>query len=266
MRPEAVLQSVERRTRMRLARLRGTVVGLSILASGANAEIVDTIGGFDESSEGWSGRLAGSFSVSGGNTDKSSVTGSGRAQWQSTTERVRLILAGTQERADGERTDEEALGHLRHNHRLDTWLRTLAFVQMQHNPFQRLKSRTLFGAGLRVEPLTRERTTVAVGAAYMLELERLEGEAETTTAHRLASFVALNASPRDGVELRATAFVQPRVDAFDDVRLSLDVAASSRVVGGLSLVVAGSLTYDSEPPADVVEEDWTVESGLELSL
>lgn len=232
----------------------------------ASAEIVDTLGGFDAKKDGWSGRLGASFSVSGGNTDEMSLSGAGRLQWQNASERFRVLAGGTRETTDGERNEENVLGHVRHNHRLVAWLRTLAFIQFQNNRFQRLKARTLLGAGFRTEPVATDRWSLAMGAAHMLELERLEGERETTTAHRLSTFVALDATPREGVELAASAFVQPRWDDVEDVRIATEASASSRLVGRLSLVVSTSFTYDAKAPADVEREDWSVESGLSLTL
>lgn len=242
------------------------VVLLALRGGSASGEILDTLGGFDADAPGWSGALGATFSVNGGNTETVSISGSGQAQWQRGAERLRMIAGGTHETADGELTEEKLVLHLRHNHRLAPWVRSLLFAQLQQNPFQRLESRTLFGAGARFEPLSRPRGAVAIGAAYMLELERLDGVGGTTTEHRISTFVDLSAMPREGVTLAATSYVQPRIDDLEDVRISAAASIASRVVGPLSLVVSGSYVYDRYPPEDVERVDWGIESGLRVSL
>jgi len=244
-----------------------TLLTLIVLGSAsARSEIVDTLSGFDAEATGWSGALGASLSASGGNTDVVSYEGDLRLQWQAGAERIRALGSGSHERADGRRVSEEAMGHLRHNHRLSPWLRTLEFVQVQENPFQRLRVRTLVGAGVRIEPARRESVDVAFGVAHMLELEQLEDRNDTTTEHRLSTFFTVSATLREGVVASGSAFVQPRWDAFDDVRVSSQASLRSRVVWKVSLVLTGTYAYDAEPPEDVDPEDWEIETGLSLEL
>jgi hypothetical protein len=248
---------------------RGAIVlatALALVSGVAQAEIVDTLAGFDEDTVGVSGALGAGISANGGNTETVSFSGSARVQWQQRAERIRFLAGSTYETARGVRTKEDLLLHVRHNHRLRSWVRSLLFAQLQRNPFQRLQSRTLLGAGARFEPVAGNEVDLTIGVAYMLEMERLVDVSGTNTEHRLSSFVTVAAFPREGVTIESTVFVQPRLDAFEDVRVAGQASIRSRVIGPVSLAVSATYLYDRKPPEEVAREDWSIKSGLQLTL
>ena len=242
------------------------LLALAAVPRPAGAQIVNTLEGFEAEERGWSGALGGSLRGTGGNSEVFDVATDARAQYQNERQRWRALFGYAFTRSDGEDEAEELFVHLRHNRRFAPWLRSLAFAQVQRNPFQRLQSRLLLGAGARFELVRAERARLALGLAHMLEREELEGLDDGSTRQRLSAFLDLGLPLGTNASLSATTFVQPLWEDFSDVRISASLELAARVVGDLSLVSSLEIAHDSEPPPDVEETDWTVRSGLRLAL
>jgi hypothetical protein len=254
------------------------VLGAGSLACAtiAQAQIVNTIRGFDEDDLGWTGSLEARFSQSGGNTDVLSFGGGGTVQWLSETQRIRLIGKATRSENDGERIAEASMSHLRHNYRFTRWLASLAFVQIQRNLFQRLKSRLLVGAGARFDLVQREDWSLFGGVAHMYEREQIEADSANGNGtgdegstdevskgprvdvdHRASVFLSWRGDLREGVSVDLSGFYQPLWSDFADARATGSGELLVALVGALSLGLEGSATRDSEPPAGVEETDWS---------
>jgi putative salt-induced outer membrane protein YdiY len=231
-----------------------------------SAQIVNTLRGFDADRTGWAGEVGGSFSRSGGNTDVLTLSAGGGVQWQGERNRWRLLGDVTLSESDGERDEESTLGHLRHNFRLAPRVATLAFVQIQENPFQRLKSRFLAGAGLRFDLLRREDLVAAAGAAPMVEVERIEERSGSDTDLRLSTFLSIEGRLDERTSVDLTSFVQPLAEDFADLRATVEASLRLAVTARLSVVASLNLTHDTEPPDDVEKTDWKTRNGLTWKL
>jgi putative salt-induced outer membrane protein YdiY len=113
------------------------------------ATIINTLRGFSDTEAGWSGGMAASYGASGGNTEETHLRASAQLQYRSGDEIFRLLGSGKRSSSAGQETARAVMGHLRHNHRLSDRWSSLSFLQVQENPFQQLKSRTLLGLGGR---------------------------------------------------------------------------------------------------------------------
>lgn len=249
-----------------MARTRRLIAGLVVVAllgpAPAAAVIVNTLSGYG-SDPGWSGQLEANASASGGNTELARFGGRARAQWLGGRHRFRLLASAQRTESDGTRIAESALLHLRHNRRLAARLQSLAFAQLQRNPFQRLSSRSLLGAGARVALVDDSRGQLGLGLAHMLELERIEdGGGDEELDHRLSSFLVGELELREGVSLGATVFAQPLWSDFGDLRATGELGLDVELTGRLSFQSSATLNHDSNPPAGVEETDWSLGTGL----
>ncbi len=231
------------------------------------AQIMNTLRGFDRREPDFSGAIGASFSQEGGNTEKFSASGGLRIQWQDGTQRVRFFADGDHEEVDGKRTGQSFALHLRHNRRLSAErLHSLLFAQLQRDPFQRLEARTLLGVGARVDVLHRERLYAAFGAAHMLEFEKLEDRDDVPTDQRLSIFATATGDLSEQASLDFLMFLQPLWEDLGDFRTTATASLDVAVISRLSVVVGAGVTYDSEPPDDVDETDWTVSTGFTWKL
>lgn len=239
---------------------------LTLAPLSARAAIVNTLRGFDADKPGWSGSLSGSYGASGGNTEVTKLEAAAQLQWRSMTERVRLMGSAKRASTQGDEIARAVTGHLRHNHHLGGRWSTLEFLQVQENPFQRLKSRALAGVGAQCDVMQGSSATVTAGASHMFERQRLDDVEGYTDAQRLSSFVSLLARVRPGVRLDGVAFYQPRWSEFADWRgfgkLDLNVALSS----ALTLFTGVQVEHNARPAAGVKETDWETTTGVKVGF
>ena len=171
-------------------------------------------------------------------------------------------------RAGGNAFVDRQFAHLRYNRDLSGWLVAEAFTQVERNPQQRLRQRTLLGGGLRAEILDRDSLGVAVAVTPMVEAERLDealGEDDAPRV-RLSSYVAGRVLLPSGASLTTTTYFQPRADRPGDLRVLSQAALSVPVTGALRLRASANLRHDSDPPLGVEATDLSVETGFVLVL
>lgn len=241
------------------------VLTTACLVSTSDAAILNTLVGFDHT-PGWTGKLQADLSASGGNTELFSLSTAARAQYQGARHRFRLIGGYTKTRSGSQDIAESAFGHLRHNYELTRRVSTLEFVQVQHDPFQSLRRRTLAGLGARLDLLRAGKRYCGVGVAHMFEWEKLSGGGSKAVQKRMSAFVDLELATRKGVKVTATGFVQPRWKSFSDYRAIADLGVEATLAGSLSLTTGFDWSYDARPAPGVKRTDWSVSTGLSLSL
>ncbi|MEM6291304.1 MAG: DUF481 domain-containing protein [Myxococcota bacterium] len=267
---------------MRCKLLAGGVVmacGLpaSAMASPVNTErmasAVDT--------EGWSATLDAKGGYRDGNVDKINASFSGGLQYETfhpSAEgapnflRDRWLLATNVVfvNFNGNDVTDSGFMHTRYTRMVRPRIGAETFLQAQYNAFTRLRSRMLYGLGARVDAVHRPAFRLWGGSGYMLEYEinaTADGDphpAETFN-HRWTSYVTAEGSLVDGqLRLRNTAYVQPRLDDFGDLRL-LDSAQIEAAVGKVfALGIDFELQFDSRPPAGIARRDVQLGSYLRL--
>lgn len=247
-------------------RLAALLIAFALSGTMVEAQIINTLIGFNEDEPGFSGSGRALVGASGGNSEYLSLVGGGRFQWQNAEQRLRLILDGKRKSSGEDRIEEAVSGHIRHNHRILPWLHSLAFAQGQQNLFQRLRERFLIGLGGRVTLLDDGTTRIATGVSPMLEFERISGETGFDRDLRLSSFLLIGGSLNDHVELTMISFIQPLWNRLSDARAIATVAVESRIIGPLSLICSADFHYDSEPPEKVETTDWSLETGLAVTF
>lgn len=242
-------------------------LALSLLATPAEGQIVNTLRGWGDVEPGWTGEVEGQIALAEGNSEYFQLLFGAAAQLNAGRHRWRLLGSETLTWANDQKVSENLLLHLRHNYRIRPWISSLVFTQTQYNPFQRLAVRFLLGGGARFDVVREETWEVALGASYMLEVEDLtDDDTGSDTEHRQSYFASLVGNPLPNLRLDLSAFWQPLFSDFSDSRVY--GAASSRVdvVGGLDLLLSVGVQRDSNPPEGVKEVDLTLRSGLVLEF
>jgi hypothetical protein len=232
-------------------------------ASPLRAQIVNPLRGFDEAERGWAGGVESTIAIADGNTEYFEFELSGAVQHQSERNRWRLLGRYQRRTASGVEIAESRMTHLRHNYRLLPWFSSLAFLQAQYEPFKRIETRLLAGAGARVDLFEGVMWHTAVGAAVMLENEELIDVAgRTTTDVRCSFFVSMFRDVKEGVDIDLVGFYQPRVDRPSDSRAVMVGSFRVDIVGDLYLVFRYNAEYDANPPAGVDNLDQNLRAGL----
>ncbi|MFH2051463.1 MAG: DUF481 domain-containing protein [bacterium] len=247
-----------------MTKLRPLILPVLILAAGpaAASPILNTLQLEQAGDPGWSGALEGMMRAGGGNSEKFQAEAGGRLQWATGRHRLRLISSGSYEEVSRVETSREVAAHVRHNYDLGTGLATVAFAQIQHNPFQRLQSRWLLGAGMRWNILKDGRSRLAAGATPMLEIERIEDQPGQSGRGRLSTFLIAELALKPGVVCQASGFYQPLFSDFGRVRAVGNLGITFSLSGSLSLKTGAAIEHNSEPPAGVKQTDWSTYTGL----
>jgi len=232
----------------------------------ASAQILNTLRGFNETEPGWSGQVQGAVALADGNTEYLEIELGAGVQWRTGDHRFRLLGRHMRRTASGVETAESRTGHLRHNLQLKPWLATVAFLQGQHDPFKRIDSRILVGAGLRTDLFRETDWKTSIGTVVMREDESLTGIAGYETDVRLSVFVSVLRTGGEGVSLDLSGFWQPKVDDFSDARALASAVFRADLVGDLYLHATYGLEHDSHPAAGVERPDQTIRSGLGYRL
>lgn len=159
--------------------------------------------------------------------------------------------------------------HLRYRFALLELMELEAFVQHDRDEFRRLALRVLGGAGPRFVLASTEVTRLAVGTAYMLELERLGvapevDSGEERVSHRLSTYFTLALRLDERLRLAQSAYAQPRLDRPGDVRILNETELLVSLGEAFLLKLTFSLGYDSLPPAGRRGLDTATKTGLEL--
>ena len=166
---------------------------------------------------------------------------------------------------------DRTFGHLRYTYRLRPWLETEGFTQLERDGFARLQLRTLVGGGLRVQYVDTETVAVFQGTTPMYEHENLEGSGlvehpATVSTVRWSNYLHVRLRLAEGVHLNGTAYVQPRLDDFEDVRVLHQATLGVGLTDHVRLSVELDLRYDGRPPGDVESLDLALRNGLQVSF
>ncbi len=235
---------------------------LSLAGQSSAGVILNTLQGYDDKEPGWSGHLDGLFSASGGNTDRIAAEAGGRTQYRGEHHRWRLQINGGYQESDGVETARNVVIHLRHNRELGGRWSSVSFVQVQHNPFQRLRSRWLTGIGPRFDLARDEGGVVSVGAIPMLEVERLENETGHVARGRMSVFLHVAHRLSATTRLDAVVFWQPLFSDITAARTVGNLTLAVDVTGSVELKVGAAVEDNARPPVGVLRTDWSTFTGL----
>lgn len=172
---------------------------------------------------------------------------------------------------DGDAFRNRSFAHLRYNRTLVPWLVGESFAQVERDGFAQLQLRTLGGVGLRVRYLDTETVKVFQGTTPMYEYESLDVDAVArhsaqTSRVRWSNYLNVRFQVTEATYLRTTLYVQPRVDAFDDVRVLNEAVLGVAITERVSLNVRFDLRYDSRPPDEVEDLDLALRNGITVAL
>lgn len=220
-----------------------------------------------DAQEGISAELSGALLWSTGNTDVAQASGSIGLLYLDGPHRIFLSARAAYGLDKGETYVNNHFEHLRYRHRLGSLFSGEAFVQHEFDEFRRLQFRGLLGLGPRVELVFAEGWELALGTAWMLEIERISDDGapdagERERNYRWSNYLAMGGEIIEGIALTHTLYVQPRFDDFSDHRLLSESAAILGVKEWLAVRLAFTAAYDSRPPAEVDSLDTLFNTSL----
>lgn len=166
---------------------------------------------------------------------------------------------------------DRAFSHLRYNYGIVSWLTGEAFTQLQQDGFKLLQLRVLVGGGARFQYLDTGTMKLFQGTSMMYEHENLNeekvvGHPAETSVVRWSNYVNVRIRLSEETSFISTVYVQPRLDAFGDLRVLHDATLAVALTRHLTLRTTLNLNYDSRPPDNVEDLDIALRNGLEVSF
>jgi len=185
-----------------------------------------------------------------------------------------LKLQGDYAEFSGTTTISSAFAHARYGVRFLPFLFGEAFVQFEENVFQRLALRQLDGVGVRLGVLQLPDLQLFYGSAWMLDYEKLNDDPLPVGtfvgahwwAQRWSNYVAVSWKLNGRARLSDTLYVQPRFNAFSDVRVLNDSAFVLDIDKRFSAKVECQIHHNNAPPSRVVPTDVDTITSLVLTL
>jgi hypothetical protein len=158
--------------------------------------------------------------------------------------------------------------HLRARVTLDCRWRWELFAQHEYDGFRRLSVRAVAGTGPVFQIVSSPRGAVLAGAAYLLELERLDTRAGTIDAgmRSLASRASFYITGTEKLgatsSIVQTVYVQPRLGDPGDIRLLGELSVTSKLSKRFALTDGLVVAYDRTPPDGIKRYDTQLKVGL----
>ncbi len=153
--------------------------------------------------------------------------------------------------------------HLRYNYELTDSGRLVveAFRQMQYNKVQKIKLRSLFGAGFRYNVIDRDSAQVNLGLHAMYEFEELSNE-ESNRHFRMSSYLSFDFQFNKNLGINSITYYQPDIANFTDFRMSNETSLRTKITEKLDLKVIFRVTYDEKPPEGVPQNTVYLMNGV----
>lgn len=207
--------------------------------------------------QGLSGMLLMGLSGKTGNQQEQDYQGSAQLTWRKNDN----VFLGIAERNYGKTREvkdtDDAFVHSRWTHLLTPAWGAEAFAQWEENEFSNLTSRVLLGGGFRyLLPGEKEAVSLSVGFGGFREREKLDLRTyqELNQTWRINSFYAYQHQLNPQVLVSSTAYFQPKVDDWEDIRVLFNLALTVKLTQTLDLQLAYKATHNSQPAQNLEAE------------
>ncbi len=198
--------------------------------------------------------------------------------YRSPRKRLFFVANFSFEEENDERSVNQGFAHARYTRFVRPRIGWEAFGQIQFDEFTRLDRRVLLGGGLRAALVETAKRQVYLGAAVMVEQERIDEELVRAKSEpgsleeRLEGEVVRSTNyftirwtfDEERVVFLSTTYAQPRVDDVDDFRLLEEATLSVRLSERLGLNVALTIKHDNQPPLGVEKTDVELSNSLTI--
>lgn len=225
----------------------------------------------DLEADGFAATLGGDVAFRSGNSDLVELGLGSRLDFRSGLHYTFAIASLRYGENNGRRFKDQSFAHLRYTYWFRTRLAAEMFGQAERDGFTLLELRLLYGNGVRLRYLEAERAAVYQGSTVMIEYEDLDASRVQTHPDELlvgrwSNYLSVRLALSEHTSLINTLYVQPRFDAFADVRVLDEAAVEVALSRHVALRTTFHLRYDSRPPDGVEDLDLTLRNGLTFTF
>lgn len=214
---------------------------------------------------GWQGKAAAGLNLTKGNSDTTGLNLEVKAERKEEKHDISLGALFAYGESDGEATEENAKAFVQYNRLITEKAYLYANCEIAYDSVASLDYRFIAGPGIGYYLLKDENQTlgIEVGASYVSEQVRADSK---TDAFALRVTQRYERALSKTAKISATVEYLPELDDFGTFLLNAELGVETAISGRFSLRAVVQDRYDSDPAADVEENDVTVKMTLVYSI
>jgi hypothetical protein len=162
--------------------------------------------------------------------------------------------------------DDNAYGHLRYNYQLTKLVTLEAFVQSQFNKILKISSRTLGGAGIRLNLLADKHNMLFYGLSALYERQVDKPDNLEWRAVRMSTYFTYHLQITHFAELANTFYYQPNVRNFYDKRLLDEFSITIDATKWLSFESSLFILHANVHGIDMPDNIWRYDNKLVINF
>ncbi len=220
----------------------------------------------DQEEEGWAGTVDLGFSLIKNTREIIQFTNNTRVQYNRQKSRLLLLNELVVMKVDQSDLLNRGFQHVRYNYEFRRYLIPEAFVQVQYNQLWKIDLRLLAGAGPRFELFHSDSANIYLGTLVMYEYEEVNKGAEFNRDFRLSTYLSGGFTLKQNVEFNSITYFQPRLDAWEDFRISTENSLRFGITSRLGFKTTFGLSYDSRPPDDLQNIFYSWTNGISFNF
>ncbi|MDX1472048.1 MAG: DUF481 domain-containing protein, partial [Flavobacteriaceae bacterium] len=154
--------------------------------------------------------------------------------------------------------------HLRYNYRISERVKLEAFLQGQYDAISLLDFRGLAGLGPRFKLSKNDNYRIYFGTLIMYEYEKADSNIvpRINKDIRGSSYLSFSLYPTSRISIISTTYYQPKLEAFNDFRISSQTSLAIGLFTNFSFVSSFTYNYDAFPIGTTPETQYQFTNGI----
>ena len=244
-----------------------TLIFFVFLGLQASSQVINTENRrMKQEGEGWTGNVDLGFSMIKNTREILQFSNNTHIQYYRSKSTLMLLNELVLMRVNQDRLLNRGFQHVRYNYEVRPYLIPEAFVQAQYNQLWRIDVRLLAGVGPRFRIYQTDTSRIYWGALVMYEYEQVNQGTTFNRDFRFSTYLSGGYTFKENLDFRTITYFQPRVDAWEDFRISTENSLRVGITSKLGFKTTFSLSFDSRPPDDLQDTFYSWVNGLSFKF
>ncbi len=216
----------------------------------------------------WSGYTSLELSLIKNRNDIINVKNDIHIQYRNKKNLILLINKLDFKEANDDALVNKGIQHLRYNYAFKPKVSWEAFAQSQYDAISKISFRGLLGSGFRFTLWNNPKYKIFLGNLFMYEYEenKIDEERFYHRDFRGSSYLSCSLHPSDAVSFVSTTYYQPRLNNFEDYRLSNETSLALRIFKNLAFKSTFTYVYDAFPVEGIPNTQYKFTNGILYSF
>lgn len=162
--------------------------------------------------------------------------------------------------------DDNAYGHLRYNYQLNNLITFEAYLQAQFNKILKISSRTLGGAGVRLNVYADAHNKLFYGLSALYEHQVDNPDHLEWNAVRMSTYFTYHLQVTHMIELANTFYYQPNISNISDKRLLNEFSIMIDATKWLTFESSFYILYANVHGIDMPDNVWRYDNKIVINF